>query len=522
MSKKKNIRNKIRTGYKQHTAPPPEEEEEEKMDDHPPYVDPPYPFHFIFNDDGDPPPPPLPEQGVSTIPKRVMVCLSEFLYFTVYRQVHTAIRSVLAQKLDIQLPINYASDVLSPLMARSGVKKPIIARAALKDRQMAPLYLNPTIRRPTCESEENFIVNAVRMKRDIEREAILRKGLSKTVSAFVKTIVKRDFFNHANRPTNLEWKAKQAKMTETSLLESGERRTVIKTVFINYNMHYMEKIYQNCFPNLVKMQSLDRIHIYVYEITQKLNTLASIVNACSKGEVSPLSSAFHCFRRIKGLEKFDDFKTHLLRRKFGDLNQENILEIDLADVFGNKGDVLFNYLNPDGRFNYTDPRNALLINDVAQDILPFMVSELVLLKLLLLIGSIYPDEVGTMIDRRFSRAYDEQGGCFTVLQCFPGFFTLLCYWANRFRKHKLGFVQTLEGINNGKHLVRENYITHMKGMHEITTIALELIDIEKRFPFERLLVKDQSWRRDYCRFDINQYADYFKNQTFLVSNSFIS
>ena len=201
--------------------------------------------------------------------------------------------------------------------------------------------------------------------------------------------------------------------------------------------------------------------------------------------------------------------------RFGSLVLEEILDIDLASVFA-KND-LFLYFNPDGGFNYSKVYNALLLENVAQDLLPLMVSELILLKWLFMMGSVYTI-LDDMITARYKKAYEEgDTGCFTVFQNFPGIFTLLCYWANGFRKHKLGFVQTLEGLNNGKNLVKENYIVHMKNVsREITTVALELIDVHERNDLSRVL-KDpiyKPWRKAYNKFNLMMYERYLKSHTF--------
>ena len=128
------------------------------------------------------------------------------------------------------------------------------------------------------------------MKRDVEHEIIIRKGVSKQAINFTKTVVKREFFNPSNRPTNFEWKIRQAKITEKTAAanndpagkgSSDKRQLVINSGAVGHHINNLNEIYTECFPALVKMQPAEFLHRYVFDMTKKLNTIASIVNSVS-------------------------------------------------------------------------------------------------------------------------------------------------------------------------------------------------------------------------------------------------
>ncbi|VDI27766.1 Hypothetical predicted protein [Mytilus galloprovincialis] len=384
--------------------------------------------------------------------KRTIAALSDFLNFTVFQTIQNSVRDTLGNLMKIEdTKIDYLVDNISPLMVRRKKNPYEEYNMVLRRYQPPPSYWNPT---PTTAGgvHSNNIVRDVIMKRDLEKEVIIRRGITKASAKFVKTIIKRDFFNHNNRPTNLEWMGKPIKMTEISILPTGERRAVQSQGIVSFNMKHLEHIYKHCFPGLVRSQPLEQQHKYIADITLSLNKLASLVNSIGKGTNNPLSMAFACFKKANTIQTLQDFKILVTTANYGDLNQDNLLTFEFSEFFGNKDNKLFNYLNPNQIFNYNNPMNALLLDDVAQDILPFMVSEVLLLTLVFFIEAIFPNTISNKIDGNFKRAFEEGTGCFTVLQCFPGLFTLICNWAFRFEQHKLGFVQSLKGINNGQRL----------------------------------------------------------------------
>lgn len=507
----------------------------------------------MYSGDGIPGPVPIPEWISATIPKRIISGLSEFMYFTVHQQVTLAIRALMAQHLDIESPINYQMDLLSPQMARDRYfNNPAHFIRVRPNNQPPVTYHNPIRRQPHKSPAEELLLKTVQMKRDIEREAHLRKGISQQAIKFNKTIVRREFFNPSNRGNNFKWQSQVTQITEKvpgPVDEiTGRRRLMIKPGLIGFHLNHMAKIYQSCFPVLVKMQGVELEHKYVFDMVKKLNQMASLVNAVGKGRFSPTALAFCCLKRNPNLRTLNQLKYHLLvERRYGDLNLDNILEFDMVDVFGNTNNKtsLLHYLNPGSNaVNYTDPINALLIDDIAQDLLPIVQSEVILLTLLFLIGNMYPDYLQKDIDAAFAQAFEhadptrdamnnngQRRGCFTVLQSFPGLFTLLCYWSRTFAHHSLSFVQTLSALLTGsKGMNRESYITHMKTVSkELTTIVLEIMDSIRQFELERVFGADQTAyssanvpsRKTYAELFLGEYRDYLINTSYLTSNSFI-
>lgn len=360
------------------------------------------------------------QYGTSTnLVSRMIHSASEFLHFTVYKQFQSALRDEFTSN-NVRHVIDYNETTkTSPLMLQN--KMPL---------RRKPMFHNPTALTDTIVDPINYYRDAIKLKRDVERETLVRKWVSKKSSEFVKRMNKIYFKGSKPKIPQRD----TTKLVDVKLMSSGERKYDIHEGLINLNLLHMNDIYMKCFAHLVKHQTAANQHIYVNDMTNKLNSLASYVNAISNGLYSPLSILIKCLKRqdlgIKNV--IPNAVDYIMNKiKFTTFDIDKMLDIDFKHIFGN--DILFKIFNPDEYINYEEPFNALVITDMAQDLLPIVLCELMLLKLLLTINTIQfvKKSHGSLV-QHLTKTFDDQGqGCFNVLQSYPGLFTLLCYWAKK-------------------------------------------------------------------------------------------
>lgn len=451
--------------------------------------------------------------------KRTLNGVSEFLNRTVYGGLCYALRSeygdVLSNVRKWTAPIN-SSLYQTPAVYR-------MRREVLEKEQPRPYFHNPPAFKKVDDTTKSLYEKVLEMRRDVEKEMMIRRSVGKMSANFIKKIVNKLYFNPSHKkPTNLEWKNRVIKLTKMTILPNGERRLEVKTGAISYNLQYMEKVYEACFAPFVQKQTPDNAHKYIYAMTNKINTFASIVNNFGKGQNSALALTFLCFREVAEHKTFDAFIDTLIKFNPGDLVFSNILDIDMAGVFGN-ATKLFKILNPDGKFDESRPQNALLIADVASDLLPIMMCETLLFALLLHVSIMY-DSVYNKVIHRFRHLYETGEGCFTVLQTFPGLFSIICYAAKKHGEHSLDFLRILEGISNSRGLTRERYVTHLLDIaNQLGNICLEILDSRMRFDLPRLAFSNPAVinRRRYSEFSFKDFEPHFRNATFLLTNTFV-
>ena len=455
--------------------------------------------------------------------KALLNTISEFLNRTVYGGMCFALRSQYGIFMILEdepnAKINTSIAPMNPhIYELSAVNR--MKREIVKMQFPHPYFHNPPVSKPT--TIKSLYENTLEMRFDIELEATVRRSVGKLTADFIKTIVNKFYFN-PKLPTNLEWKKRVLKLTEMIMLESGERRLEVKTGAISHNMRYMEHIYHMCFGSFIQKQNApENEHKYIYSMTNKINTFASIINNFGKGQNSALSLTFLCFKDVAEYKTFEDFTKELLNFNPGDFIFANILEFDMAKVFGNTT-KLFKLLNPDGLFNNTCTQNALLIADVACDLLPIMLCEMLLFMVLYHVAMKYSSVYEKMIIR-FKKAYDNGQGCFTVLQSFPGLFSILCYVAKRYGGHDLEFLSILEGICSSRGLNRTRYISHLKKVAvDLGIICLELLDSIMRFDLPRMIsdFEVKILRQRYYDFNLGEFEQHFRNSTFLITNTFV-
>lgn len=447
--------------------------------------------------------------------KRVIHALSEFMHFTVYEQIRHRIKHKFSTVLELNNPINYSSNVIPSTFTRSRHNR------CKSYNNSIPEFSNPAILSSTDENS-GVIERAIETKRFLEKEMLLRRGISKAAGNFEKNVSNKIFFNPSIKQyVNLEWKTKQAKLSE-SIWDDNLQRNKIVIYGANLLLHEnrLDHIFSSCFDGLVK--KLGNTHSYLINMIKKINRLASTVNFISKGVYSPLALVFKCFRRYDNkLKYFHDFRKYLLEKNYSSTNLNVVLEQDFTSEF----DVneLFFFFNPDGALNYDNPMNALVIKDIAHDILPVMLSEILLLTFLFMLGE-NNNTLNNKISACFKQSYENaEYGVFTVLQCFPGLFTLLCFWAKIHAKHDLKFVRLLDAIISGKQIEKERYRAHMKIVsNDLSQICLDIMDSIVSFNLTNEFKKPNT-RNIYSRLYLKNYVNYLNSTdcSFLCTNSFL-
>ena len=510
--------------------------------------------------------------------KRVIHCLSEFINFTLYETIKRSVKQKLSSLLGISSPINYTVNVLPPVYVRARYDNDNIVgdynavslrhyfSKLAKRRDMGSSNgdfksLIAEFRNPITFSSKSTCNNSIKdyamTKKYLEMEMLIRKAITKKASKFVDTIINKIFYNSSiTIPNTLDWQTQMVKLSENYITKDSTHSVNLFSNLIDHHNAMLDEIYRYCFQGLVKMQSLNNTHIYIIDMARKLNKMASYVNFISKGSYNPLTMMFICLKRetfqyrpslnkddYLKLDTFTKFKEYLLKKRYSSKNINTIVDVDFSHEF-NVYDLflLFNSHEKGNSLNYTNPMNALILKDVAQDIVPIMVSELIFLTLLLHLGTLN-EEILQNIDDKYKIVFERSGNCgsssnnydeddivgYTVLQSFPGLFTLICFWAKKYGKHDLGFLNTLDYYmtdKGGSRLQPERYKHLIKSVSlELSNICINILDSIKPFKLPQCMRSSHDQRQqtdNYKRLQMDTYVNYLMSSenSFLRTNTF--
>lgn len=474
--------------------------------------------------------------------KRIIHSLSEFINFSVYELIKNRIRHKFASILDIAHPINYYSNVNSPIYTRSSIEKPICSAKTRRqlysgtqfdyNKYPIPEISNPTLIKNEVfgKTVDNQLKDYVKTKRYLEEEILIRQGITKKAGKFVKNVLDKIFYNPTiKQPNNLDWHRKHVKLYESFIDENSSRKVILYKSLVTFHEDLLNEIYDSCFDGLVKKQNINNSHLFIMNMSKKINQLASTVNYISKGTYSPLLLTFKCFKRNSlKIDSFQSFLDHISNKNYSSNNLNTILEIDYCSEFDVR--ELFKLFNEgeDGHINYSNPMNALIIKDTANDIFPVMLSEIIILTLLLKISSIF-DLLSTKITKVLRPIFENEeevgGGC-TILQFFPGLFTLICYWAKLHEKHELEFVQILDNVvsgNTSSRLESERYKDNMKRVAiDLAQICLNILNGICSYKMN-LNFPSTTMRKKYINLRLIDYKKFLASQncSFLCTNTFV-